>query len=102
MPFKKCSFCSNNNKNNGNVSYFKITEHILDNLGLPSDYGQHICSEHFLASDIKNKRLIEGSLPSLLHLKSSKEHDHGYAAHSALTIKTLCNDNHSYQVDYNK
>ena len=84
MPFKKCSFCSNNNKNSKNVSYFKITEHIRDNLGLPSDYGQHICGEHFLASDIKNKRLIEGSLPSLLHLKSAKEHDHGYAAQSAI------------------
>ena len=80
MPFKKCSFCSNNNKNNQTVSFYQITKKILEHLGLPMDYGQYICSEHFLKSDIENNRLKSESVPSLLHFKSIKEHDHGFAA----------------------
>ena len=81
MPFRKCSFCSNNNKNSESVNFFKITNHILDYLGLPEDYGTFICCEHFEKSDIKNNKLVPGSVPYFLHHKSTKEHDHGYAAH---------------------
>ena len=84
MPFKKCTFCSNNNKNNQTASFYVITEKILENLGLPKDYGKYICSEHFLKSDIENNRLKPESVPSLLHFQSSKEHDHGYAANNIL------------------
>ena len=66
--------------NNQTVSFYQITKKILEHLGLPMDYGQYICSEHFLKSDIENNRLKSESVPSLLHFKSIKEHDHGYAA----------------------
>ena len=84
MPFKKCSFCFNTNKNNSSASYFKITKEIFEHLSLPGDYGEHICSEHFLGTEIENNRLKAGSLPSFLHLKSVKDHDHGYAGNSIL------------------
>ena len=60
------------------MSYFKLTEHILFSLSLPKNYGDFICSDHFLASDVKFGKLIASSLPTFLHRKSVTEHDHGY------------------------
>ena len=81
MPFRKCSFCSNNNKNSENVRFFKTTKCILDYLGLPEDYGMFICCEHFQGTDITNNKLAPGSISYFLHKKSTMEHDHGcYAA----------------------
>ena len=79
MPFKKCSFCSNNNRININVLYFKLTPHILNMLALPENYGQFICSEHFSENDIENNKLKDLSFPEFLHNRSNLEHDHSYA-----------------------
>ena len=56
----------------------------MDTLGLPEEYGQFICSEHFVNSDIENNKLKPGSVPSFLHYQSTKDHDHGYAANNVL------------------
>ena len=58
MPYRKCSFCSNNNKVKKEANYFKLSKHILQSLGLPDNYGDHICSDHFVPSDISNGKIV--------------------------------------------
>lgn len=89
MPYRKCSFCNHNNKVNKSVKYFKLSKHILLSLGLPANYGDFICSDHFEPSDISNGKLIPTSVPTFLHRKSCTEHDHGYKSSKTLTGKIL-------------
>ena len=89
MPYRKCSFCSNNNKVKKEANYFKLSKHILQSLGLPDNYGDHICSDHFVPSDISNGKLLPTSVPTFLHRKSCSEHDHGYQSAQPLAGKNL-------------
>ena len=82
MPYRKCSFCNQNNKVNTSVSYFKLTKHILLELGLPDNYGDFICSDHFQSSDVSNGKLLPTSVPNFLHRKSTTELDHDYHNHA--------------------